>query len=94
MIHIINIKYLKSENEVTKVRPEHREFLNIGYEKGLFLASGPNEDKTGGTILAKGDINEVLALIEQDPFKLKGIAEYFHISFNPVKHSNKFKNLL
>ncbi|MFT5950184.1 MAG: hypothetical protein ACI9BN_000422 [Francisella sp.] len=85
-IHIIDLRYLVDEDEVVKVRPAHREFLDSGYENGTFIASGPKADKTGGVILAKGDINEIKIFIKNDPFLINKIAKYSFSSFDAVKH--------
>ena len=37
-IHIIDLHYLVPEDKVAKIRPEHRDFLDIGYKKNIFLA--------------------------------------------------------
>ncbi|ADA79011.1 hypothetical protein DR79_1911 [Francisella tularensis] len=52
-IHIIDIHYLATQEEIAKVRPLHRDFLDIGYNKGIFIASGPKTSKTGGIIIAR-----------------------------------------
>ena len=85
-IHIIDLHYLVNEDEVAKVRPAHREFLDSGYGNGTFIASGPKADKTGGVILAKGGINEIKIFIKNDPFLIKKIARYTFSSFDAVKH--------
>jgi uncharacterized protein YciI len=67
-IHIINLEYLVAEEEVARIRPAHREFLDIGYTKGIFIASGPKSTKTGGVILASANINEIQEFVKNDPF--------------------------
>jgi len=85
-IHIIDLHYLVNEDEVAKIRPAHREFLDSGYENGTFIASGPKADKTGGVILAKGDIDRIKILIKNDHFFINKIAKYTFSSFDAVKH--------
>ncbi|AFJ43379.1 MULTISPECIES: YciI family protein [Francisella] len=91
-IHIINLKYLVNEDKVASIRPLHREFLDIGYDKGILLASGPKSDKTGGIILAKGDIEDVKKFIENDPFYTNNIAQYSFNTFDAVKHIKELTN--
>ncbi|APC97464.1 YciI family protein [Francisella frigiditurris] len=93
-IHIVELKYIKSEEEIARIRPAHREFLDIGYKNKLFLASGPKEDKSGGVILAVGDINEVKEILKDDPFYKEKIAEYSFTSFNAVKSASEIASLL
>ncbi len=91
-IHIIDLKYLVNEDKVAAVRPLHREFLDIGYEKGILLASGHKSDKTGGIILAKGDIEDIKKFIENDPFYTSNIAQYSFNTFDAVKHIKELTN--
>ncbi len=91
-IHIINLKYLVNEDKVASIRPLHREFLDIGYDKGILLASGPKLDKTGGIILAKGNIEDVKKFIENDPFYTNNIAQYSFNTFDAVKHIKELTN--
>ncbi|QIW10548.1 YciI family protein [Francisella sp. LA112445] len=88
-IHIINLEYLVEESEVAKIRPAHRNFLDIGYKKGILLASGPKIPKTGGVILATGDFEEIKDFIKNDPFYINNIAAYSFSSFDAVKHAIK-----
>ena len=85
-IHIIDLHYLVNEGEVAKVRPAHREFLDSGYKNGMFIASGPREDKTGGVILTKGDIEQIKIFIKNDPFYTHNIAQYSFSTFDAVKY--------
>lgn len=85
-IHIIDLKYIVNKDQVANIRPQHREFLDIGYDKGILLASGPKSDKTGGVILAKGSIEEIKKFIRNDPFYVNKIAEYNFSTFDAVKH--------
>ncbi|MED7818367.1 MULTISPECIES: YciI family protein [unclassified Francisella] len=90
-IHIIDLQYLVEESEVAKIRPSHRDFLDIGYNKGIFLASGPKIPKTGGVILALGNIDEIKEFIKNDPFYINNIAKYSFSSFDAVKHIPEIK---
>lgn len=54
-IHIIDLRYLVTQEEAAKITPSHRNFLDMGYTNGIFLASGPKTSKTGGVIIACGD---------------------------------------
>ncbi|APC91186.1 MULTISPECIES: YciI family protein [Francisella] len=85
-IHIIDLHYLVDQEEVAKIRPSHRDFLDIGYTKGIFVASGPKTSKTGGIIIARGDLQEIKGFIKEDPFYINKIAEYHFTSFDAVKH--------
>lgn len=92
-LHIIDLHYLVEENEVAKIRPSHRDFLDIGYEKGIFLASGPKVPKTGGVIMALGNMETIKEFIKKDPFYINDIAEYSFQTFDAVKYTDALANL-
>lgn len=57
-IHIIDLHYLVTQEEAAKIRPSHRNFLDMGlwlYTNGIFLTSRPKTSKTGGVIIARGE---------------------------------------
>lgn len=85
-IHIVNLEYLVSEQDVAKIRPSHRDFLDTGYSKGIFIASGPKSTKDGGIILAIGNLDEIKTFVKDDPFYIQNIAKYRFSSFEAVKH--------
>lgn len=85
-IHIIDLHYLVKEEFVATIRPAHREFLDSGYKQNIFIASGPKADKTGGIILARGNLDEIKSFIKNDPFYIKNIAKYSFNTFDAVKH--------
>lgn len=88
---IINLNYLVPFERVAEVVTEHRKFLDEGYSRGWFLASGPRNPKTGGLIIARApSIDELRGFLANDPFQSNGIAEYVYTEFEPVKRHGDF----
>ncbi len=83
---MIEITYLVPIEQVAEITPEHRVFLQTGYDAGKLLFSGPQVPRVGGIVLARA---ESLAEIEQffanDPYQLRGLAGYRFVEFTPVK---------
>ena len=52
---IVEITYKVSFEEMQKVLPAHRIYLDEGYEKGILLMSGPQNPKTGGIVIARAN---------------------------------------
>lgn len=89
---IIEIQYSVPTEKIDQVLDRHRQFLQIGYDKGLLLCSGPREPRIGGLIVARAlSLNEIEDFINQDPFKLENCAQYSIIEFLPVKHQDFMK---
>ena len=73
----------------------HRDFLEQGFQKNYFLASGPQEPRTGGIILSQLKDKKILEdFLADDPFMQKGIAIYQIIAFTPVKYHQSIKDLI
>ena len=92
---IIDIHYKKPLEVVEKHLVEHRAFLEEGYQKNYFVASGPKNPRTGGIIISQLKNREQLEMIlKQDPFIIHDIAEYRFIEFEPVKYHSGFASFL
>lgn len=84
-------RYLKAVDEIDRVLPEHRAFLERYYKSGLFIVSGPQEPRIGGVIVTadvpRSAIDEALA---KDPFVREGISAYEIIEFKITKRADWF----
>lgn len=62
-------RYVKSVDEIDRVLPKHREFLDRYYRSGLFIVSGPLNPRTGGVIVTADASRETIeAALAEDPF--------------------------
>ncbi|MBC2772276.1 GTP cyclohydrolase [Rhizobium sp. AQ_MP] len=73
---ILSLTYVKPTEEADRVMAPHMDWVNAGYDSGMFLASGRKNPRTGGVILAKGDRTEIEAYVAADPFTVEGVAVY------------------
>ncbi|MEO8398330.1 MAG: YciI family protein [Ignavibacteriaceae bacterium] len=90
---IIKINYTAPIEKIDKTLAEHRNFLQIGYDIGFLLCSGPQNPRTGGIVIARADSKEELELLfKKDPYQINSLAEYEFIEFNPVKHQDFLKD--
>ncbi|MGE4298654.1 MAG: YciI family protein [Desulfovibrionaceae bacterium] len=82
---VILVTYTKPLEEIDKALVAHRAFLKSQYDAGLFLASGPQNPRTGGVILAQAADRAALeAVLATDPFRVQGVADYTVIEFQPL----------
>ncbi|MGB6165578.1 MAG: YciI family protein [Pseudonocardiaceae bacterium] len=85
---IISLTYVASLERCDELIPEHAAFLDRYYADGTFLVSGRKVPRTGGVILARGGSREeILKIIENDPFRREGVAEYDVIEFAATRTS-------
>lgn len=92
---IVVINYKKPIEEIEKQLVAHRSFLEEGYQKNYFIASGPRNPRTGGIVLSQlKDRAQLESIMQQDPFQLHDLADYAYIEFEPVKYHVDFKQFI
>lgn len=92
---IIKINYLAELSEIDRYVQAHRDFLDMHYQSGLFLASGPTIPRTGGIIVALGhDKKKLQTILLEDPYHQAGVASYEIIEFTAVKCHEEIKTLI
>jgi uncharacterized protein YciI len=83
---IILITYMVPFEQLSQHIADHRAFLQIGYDKGMMLLSGPQVPKIGGAILARAtSLEEIKKFMADDPYLTRGLAKYQFIEFEPLK---------
>ena len=73
---ILSLTYVKPTEEADRLMQPHMDWVNEGYDRGIFLASGRKNPRTGGVILARGERAEVEAYVAADPFTIESVALY------------------
>jgi len=90
---IVEITYTEPWEKIEPVVPEHRLFLQGYYDKGMLLMSGPQNPKVGGILVAKAEsLQQIEAMIAEDPYNKHTIATYRIVEFNPVKYQDWMKS--
>lgn len=85
-------RYVKPVDEIDRVLPEHRAFLDRYYESGLFIVSGPQEPRAGGVIVTVDAPRSAIdAALSEDPFVREGVSEYEIIEFKATKRAGWFR---
>ncbi len=91
---IVNLTYKTDLDKVDQYLNQHIDFLDQQYKEGYFLASGRKVPRNGGIILARAkNKTELLGIIEKDPFKIHGLADYEFTEFVPSKTSERLAYL-
>jgi uncharacterized protein YciI len=85
------LKYIKPLDEVERLMPEHKAFLDRFYREGKLVCSGPREPRTGGVIMADVDSEvEAMKIVVEDPFFAEKVAHYELIRFNVTRSDPRF----
>jgi uncharacterized protein YciI len=94
-MYLILLNYKVPIEEVERLTPAHREFLDRAYQAEKLLVSGPKVPRTGGVIIARTKTREeVDQLINEDPFYQEKIADYEVIEFRAIKFHSALSNLV
>jgi uncharacterized protein YciI len=79
---IIELVYKASLAQIDAAMPAHVKFLKKYYAAGSFLVSGRKIPRDGGIIVATGATREEIeAIVREDPFVARGLAEYRIVEF-------------
>ena len=83
---IIELTYKVSTEVIDANMAAHIKYLDKYYHAGNFLASGRKEPRDGGIIFANAEsLSEINGIIDEDPFKTLGLADYRIIQFKATK---------
>lgn len=92
---IINLNYVVPLKEIDAHMTQHVKFLNKYYKLNVFVASGRKVPRTGGIILALANsIEEVDAILKEDPFYVHKLAEFTVTEFLTSQVHPELKKLL
>lgn len=79
---VIELTYRAELVEIDAAMKAHMAWLRRQYAAGVFLASGRKIPRDGGIILASGsDRAAIEAIVREDPFVARGLAEARVIEF-------------
>ncbi|MEO5731907.1 MAG: YciI family protein [Byssovorax sp.] len=88
MYAIAILRYRRPLEEVLTVIDAHRAYLAGLKQRGLLLASGPFDPRSGGGLLLRvpdeGSAAALDAIREGDPFIVHGMAQYELLPWSPV----------
>jgi uncharacterized protein YciI len=80
MYAIALLRYRRPLEEVLTVIDAHRAYLRGLFEKGVLLASGPFDPRSGGALLLRlpddGALDALDLIRDADPFVREGMAQY------------------
>lgn len=78
---VIELTYKAPLDEIDAAMKAHVAWLNKHYAAGTFVASGRKIPRDGGIILAVGERPAIEAIVKDDPFVSRGLADVRVIEF-------------
>ena len=91
---IVTLTYQSSIKQVEKHLEAHKAFLKHHYDTGVFIASGAQNSRVGGVIIATASSRESLdRIMQEDPFYKHGVSLYTMTEFTPTMCCQAFEPL-
>lgn len=85
---VIELTYRADLTQIDAAMHDHVAWLQRHYARGTFLVSGRKVPRDGGIIIATGhDRRAVEAIVAEDPFVARGLADARVIEFNASQRS-------
>ena len=86
---VVSLNYIVSLDRIDAHLEEHVAFLDRHFRAGHFLMSGRKNPRTGGVIIATvGDRAVLDRILDEDPFRALGLAEYVLEEFLPTRYQD------
>ena len=86
---VIELTYKATLAEIDASMTAHVKFLKKHYAAGHFLVSGRKIPRDGGIILAMAEsLDDVEAIIREDPFYSRGLADFRIIQFRASQRAD------
>ena len=92
---VIELLYKAPLAQIDANMRAHVAFLNKHYAAGTFLVSGRKIPRDGGVIIAAGPTrSEIEAIVREDPFVARGLADFRVIEFRASQRAPSIDALL
>ncbi len=90
MLYVVLLRYIRPLAEVEAHLEAHRDYLYRQFGAGRFIASGPQEPRQGGVILARAPSREaLLGWLAEDPFSQAGVAAFEVVAFHATLRASE-----
>ena len=87
---VIELVYKADLSEIDAHMKAHMAFLQKYYDSGVFLVSGRKVPREGGVIIAQGEDRErIEAIVREDPFVERGLAEFRLVQFRASQRARE-----
>jgi uncharacterized protein YciI len=92
---LLRATYNRPIEEVDALLEDHKAWIMKNFDAGRILLTARQVPLIGGIILARGEsAEEMWAMLDEDPFKISGMAEYEVLEYAPVRAAAGVEGLL
>lgn len=94
-MHIVLLRFTERKSDAGKFMAGHKDWIQEGFDGGLFLLAGSLQSQAGGVLLANGiPAEELDQFIRRDPFVEHGIVTPEIIAVAPSRVDERLGFLL
>ncbi|MFQ3787138.1 YciI family protein [Halomonas sp. A29] len=94
-MHLVFLRFSHNKSEAGRYMEGHKQWLERGFDEGVFLVSGSIQPKQGGAILAHNvSLNDLQQRVNEDPFVAEGIVSAEIVEVAPNKTNERLAFLL
>ncbi len=92
---IVLLRFSSARDQAGRLMQAHKDWLQRGFDDGVFLLAGSIQQQAGGAILAQGPAwSELQARVEADPFVAEGVVSAEIVEVSPGKADERLAFLL
>lgn len=92
---LVDMNFTNMEKITPELTGKHKNYLEKEYQKNKLMFGGRKVPRTGGILISMhSSEQELVQVLESDPFIKSGAASYSITEFTPVMASKGFANIL
>ena len=94
-MYIVQLVFSDNKSSASQYMPGHIEWLNRGFDDGVFLLSGSLQPEMGGAILADNtSVKELNDRLAQDPFVTENVVTAKIVEITPSRTDKRLEFLI
>ncbi len=92
---IVLLKFSDNKIQASQFMEGHSEWINRGFDDGVFLLAGSLQPNLGGGIMAHNtSLSDLQSRINTDPFVVENVVSAEILEITPVKADQRLKFML
>jgi uncharacterized protein YciI len=92
---VVLLEFSTNKDQASQFMEGHKQWLERGFDDGVFLLAGSLQSKSGGGIVAHGTSrSELEARVNDDPFVAQQVVSARIFEISPFKTDDRMKFLL
>ncbi|MBO1537917.1 YciI family protein [Pseudomonas sp. OA65] len=85
-MYVVFLRFSAGREQAYRLMQAHKEWLQRGFDEGVFLLAGSIQPQAGGMILAKGvTLAQLEERVKSDPFVVEDVVQADIVAVTPSK---------